>query len=68
VPCTSGMGMSATFVPCPAAPTLGIVQADVVAAYVYWETIETTAAPSSANGWFDGHASAKSHLASRSDR
>jgi hypothetical protein len=30
--------------------------ADIIAAYLYWETVETTAAPSNFNGKFDGNA------------
>src|ERR1700676_2700502 len=30
--------------------------ADIVAAFLYWETDETTPVPSAMNGFFDGHA------------
>src|SRR5258708_22945157 len=30
--------------------------ADIVAAFLYWETVETTPSPSIANGFFDGSA------------
>src|SRR5215813_10600561 len=53
VPCTSG----AAYVPCFDAqgqPTPGAVPADVVAAFLYWETEETATNPSAANGFFDG--------------
>src|SRR5262245_54167711 len=30
--------------------------ADIVAAFLYWETVETTPAPSTAKGFFDGKA------------
>jgi hypothetical protein len=53
VPCTSGVGPSASIVPCTAS---GAVPADVVAAYLYWETEETAATPSAMNGLFDNKA------------
>src|SRR5262249_27652232 len=51
VPCTSGIGRSASIVTCV---TSGAVPVDVVAAYLYWETEETSISPASMNGTFDG--------------
>ncbi len=53
VPCTSAPGLFATVVPCTAK---GAVPADVIAAFLYWQTIETTATPSYASGSFDATA------------
>src|SRR5262245_41382902 len=39
VPCTTGVGAAASVVPCT---TGGAMPVDVVAAYLYWETEETT--------------------------
>src|SRR3984885_11758588 len=50
VPCTSGPGPFAGIVPCTAN---GAVPADVIAAFLYWQTNETSATPSSAYGFFD---------------
>lgn len=47
VPCTSGPGLFASVVPCTAN---GAVPADVIAAFLYWQTIEGTTTPSSAIG------------------
>src|SRR5262249_36244112 len=51
VPCTLGVGPSASIVPCT---TAGAVPVDVVAAYLYWVTEETTNNPAAMNGTFDG--------------
>jgi hypothetical protein len=51
VPCTNGPGLFASVVPCTAK---GAVPADIIAAFLYWQTIETTETPSSANGTFNG--------------
>ena len=52
VPCTNGIGSGATIDPlCTASGSLPV---DVVAAYLYWETEETTATPAAMNGFFDG--------------
>lgn len=59
VPCTTGPGLLASVIPCTAQ---GAQPADVVAAFLYWQTIENTApcspdqCGSSANGSFDGSA------------
>ncbi len=59
VPCTSGPGLFASVIPCSAT---GAVPADVIAAFLYWQTIENTApctpvqCGSSGNGSFDGSA------------
>lgn len=53
VPCTSGPGLLAGVIPCAAN---GAVPADIVAAFLYWQAIESTAAPSSATGTLDGTA------------
>ncbi len=50
VPCTSGPGLTSSVVPCTAS---GAVPADVIAAFLYWQTTETTSTPSSAYGSFD---------------
>jgi hypothetical protein len=50
VPCTSGPGPFAGIVPCTAN---GAVPADVIAAFLYWQTNETSSTPSSAYGSFD---------------
>ena len=39
VPCTTGPGLSASVVPCT---TKGAVPADIIAAFLYWQTTETT--------------------------
>lgn len=51
VPCTSGPGLLANVIPCS---TKGSQPADVIAAFLYWQSIETTAAPAYARGSFDG--------------
>ena len=55
VPCTSGPGLLASVVPCSAK---GAVPADIIAAFLYWETIEPTSltTPSATAGTFDGAA------------
>src|SRR5579862_8104038 len=50
VPCTSGPGLSAAVVNCTAK---GAQPADVIAAFLYWQTIENTETPDSANGSFN---------------
>ncbi len=50
IPCTSGTGSSAAIVPCSNA---GSVPAYPVAAFLYWQTVENTAAPAT-KGTFDG--------------
>src|SRR5262245_975592 len=52
VPCTSGLGPSASIVPCTVA---GAVPAYPIAAFLYWQAAESTAAPAAANGVFDGN-------------
>lgn len=47
VPCTTGPGLLAGVIPCSAK---GAQPADVIAAFLYWQTIETTQTPSSASG------------------
>jgi len=51
VPCTAGTGPSAVIVPCA---TKGAVPAYPIAAFLYWETVESTDAPAAVNGVFDG--------------
>ncbi len=53
VPCTSGPGLFASVVPCAAR---GAVPADIIAAFLYWETIEPTSSttPTATAGTFDG--------------
>jgi hypothetical protein len=58
VPCTSGPGLFAGVVPCT---SKGAQPADVIAAFLYWQTIETTApcspqCGSSGSGSFNGSA------------
>jgi len=50
VPCTSGPGLFASVVPCT---NKGAVPADIIAAFLYWQTIESTSTPYSAYGSFD---------------
>ncbi len=50
VPCTSGPGLFARVVPCA---EKGAAPADIIAAFLYWQTIESTPAPYSAYGSFD---------------
>lgn len=50
VPCTGGVPV--TYVPCN---TPGAVPADIVAAFLYWETEESTPKPAAFNGLFDGN-------------
>ena len=56
VPCisTDSSGRP-TVVPCPATPTPGFVQAETIAAYLYWETVESTPNPAGAKAFFDGN-------------
>jgi hypothetical protein len=54
VPCTGGPGFFAGVQPCSAP---GAVPADIVAAFLYWQAIETTPAPSYAIGSFDATSS-----------
>jgi len=50
IPCTGGS--PAVIVPCT---TTGAVQADIVAAFLYWETEESAAKPAAGKGLFDSH-------------
>ncbi|MGA2880343.1 MAG: MBG domain-containing protein [Bryobacteraceae bacterium] len=50
VPCTSGPGLSARVVPCTAK---GALPGDVIAAFLYWQTIETSSTPTSTAGSFN---------------
>src|ERR1700677_3930675 len=50
VPCTTGPGLLASVIPCT---SKGAVPADIIAAFLYWQTIESTTTPSSAYGSFD---------------
>jgi hypothetical protein len=54
VPCTSGPGLLASVVPCTAK---GAVPADIIAAFLYWETIEPTSSttPTATAGTFDAN-------------
>src|SRR5438270_8033866 len=52
VPCTLGVGPSAAIVPCA---TAGAVPAYPVAAFLYWQTVESTPSPAAARGSFDGN-------------
>ena len=54
VPCTSGPGLVASVVPCSAK---GAYPADIVAAFLYWETIEptTSTTPTATAGTFDAN-------------
>src|SRR5580704_9899262 len=54
VPCTSGPGLLASVVPCTAK---GAVPADIIAAFLYWETIEPTseATPTATTATFDAN-------------
>jgi Bacterial Ig-like domain (group 3)/MBG domain (YGX type)/Bacterial Ig-like domain (group 2) len=51
VPCTTGPGLLASVIPCT---NKGAVPADIIAAFLYWQTIESTTTPSAANGSFSG--------------
>src|SRR5438067_8533557 len=51
VPCTSGVGPSAAIVPCA---TAGAVQAQPIAAFLYWQTVENTASATAPNGSWNG--------------
>ena len=53
VPCTTGVGPSAAIAPCT---TKGAVQAYPVAAFLYWEAVESTSTAAAANGMFDTNA------------
>lgn len=53
VPCTSGPGLLSGVIPCTAK---GAQPADVIAAFLYWQTIEGAQTPNSANGTFNGTA------------
>jgi hypothetical protein len=50
VPCTGGAPV--TYVACN---TTGAIPADIVAAFLYWETEETAPKPAAFNGFFDGN-------------
>src|SRR5258708_3767738 len=50
IPCTAGS--PAVIVPCA---TTGAVQADIAAAFLYWETEESAAKPAAGKGLFDSH-------------
>jgi hypothetical protein len=50
VPCTGGSPV--TYVPCSSP---GAVPADIIAAFLYWETEESTPKPAAFNGVFDGN-------------
>jgi len=52
VPCTLGVGQAAAIVPCS---TQGALQAYPVAAFLYWQTVETSSTAAGANGTFDGN-------------
>ncbi len=56
----AGVGLRGTGVNGFASNTLTVsgvpLGADIVAAFLYWQSVETTAAPSSINGFFDGKA------------
>ncbi len=54
VPCTTGPGLSASVVPCSAR---GAVPADIIAAYLYWQTTETSKTPIATTGTFDANLS-----------
>ena len=51
VPCTVGIGPAAVIAPCTNA---GAVPAYPVAAFLYWETVESTATAAAKNGVFEG--------------
>ena len=56
----AGVGLRGTGVNGMATGTINVtgvpVGADIVAAFLYWQSIETTSAPSAVNGKFDGNA------------
>jgi hypothetical protein len=52
VPCTSGIGSSAAIVPCS---TAGSVPAYPIAAFLYWQTVESTSTAAAAKGSFNGN-------------
>jgi len=56
----TGVGLRGTGVNGFATGTINVTDvpagADIVAAFLYWQTVETTPAPSAANGFFDGKA------------
>src|ERR1700692_2460525 len=56
VPCTSGPGLFALVVPCTSG---GAVPADIIAAFLYWQTIEPTTSktPTATTGTFDANLS-----------
>ncbi len=54
VPCTTGPGLSASVVPCTAK---GALPADIIAAFLYWQTTETSATPIATTGTFDANLS-----------
>ena len=50
VPCTNGqVGPAAALVDCS---TAGAIPAEPIAAFLIWQSLETTTSPSSASGWF----------------
>ncbi len=53
VPCSKGVGPTGSFSQCSGSYT---VPSDIVAAFLYWETEESAAAPAASNGFFDGQA------------
>src|SRR5215831_11494327 len=53
VPCTSGGPGPGTAI--AACSTQGSVPAEPIAAFLIWQSIETSPSPSSANGWFNTH-------------
>jgi Legume lectin domain/MBG domain/YDG domain len=55
VPCTTGPGLLASVVPCT---TKGAIPGDVIAAFLYWQTVEKTSTPSYVSGSFDATAPA----------
>ena len=56
VPCTSGPGLIASVVPCS---TKGAYPADIIAAFLYWQTTEPTSSttPTAITGTFDANLS-----------
>jgi Bacterial Ig-like domain (group 2) len=54
VPCTTGPGVTASVVPCAAK---GAVPADIIAAFLYWQTTETSKTPTATTGTFDANLS-----------
>jgi hypothetical protein len=65
VPCTTGVGPSASIVPCPigtAAVTPAPTPAIPVAAFLYWQTVENTAAPAALQGSFNKYNFRGAHM------